>query len=103
MKYFICVLGMVFVIEGLPYFTYPDRIKSYLRKLTELPRYEAPDPGRRRRPGRPPPRLFRNNVTPRKTPGNIMGKSDSHKTAISGYHNEYHILGCINDLYPSGL
>lgn len=37
MKYFICVLGMVFVIEGLPYFTYPDRIKSYLRKLTELP------------------------------------------------------------------
>ena len=37
MKYFICVLGMVFVIEGLPYFTYPDRIKSYLRKLTEIP------------------------------------------------------------------
>jgi uncharacterized protein YjeT (DUF2065 family) len=37
MKYFICVLGMVFVIEGLPYFTYPDRIKSYLSKLTELP------------------------------------------------------------------
>jgi len=37
MKYFISVLGMVFIIEGLPYFTYPDRIKSYLRKLTELP------------------------------------------------------------------
>jgi hypothetical protein len=28
---------MVFIIEGLPYFTYPDRIKSYLRKLTLLP------------------------------------------------------------------
>jgi uncharacterized protein YjeT (DUF2065 family) len=37
MKYFISVLGMVFIIEGLPYFTYPDRIKSYLRKLTLLP------------------------------------------------------------------
>ena len=37
MKYFISVLGMVFIIEGLPYFTYPDRIKSYLRKLTALP------------------------------------------------------------------
>jgi hypothetical protein len=37
MKYFISVLGMVFIIEGLPYFTYPDRIKSYLRKLTVLP------------------------------------------------------------------
>jgi uncharacterized protein YjeT (DUF2065 family) len=36
MKYFICVLGMVFVIEGLPYFTFPNQIKSYLRKLTEL-------------------------------------------------------------------
>ena len=37
MKYFICVLGMVFVIEGLPYFTFPDKIKTYLRRLTEIP------------------------------------------------------------------
>jgi uncharacterized protein YjeT (DUF2065 family) len=37
MKYFICVLGMVFILEGLPYLTYPDRLKAYLRKLTELP------------------------------------------------------------------
>jgi uncharacterized protein YjeT (DUF2065 family) len=37
MKYFFCVLGMVFVIEGLPYFTFPDKIKTYLRRLTEVP------------------------------------------------------------------
>lgn len=34
MKYFFCVLGMVFVIEGLPYFTFPAQIKTYLLKLT---------------------------------------------------------------------
>jgi uncharacterized protein YjeT (DUF2065 family) len=37
MKYFFCVLGMVFVIEGLPYLTFPDKIKTYLRKLMEIP------------------------------------------------------------------
>jgi uncharacterized protein len=37
MKYFFCVLGMVFVIEGLPYFTFPDKIKTYLCKLMEIP------------------------------------------------------------------
>lgn len=37
MKYFLCVLGMIFVIEGLPYFTFPSQIKTYLRRLTEVP------------------------------------------------------------------
>jgi len=37
MKYFFSVLGMVFVIEGLPYFTFPDKIKTYLRRLMEIP------------------------------------------------------------------
>jgi len=37
MKYFLCVLGMVLVVEGLPYFAFPDKIKSYLRKLTDIP------------------------------------------------------------------
>lgn len=30
-------MGMVLVVEGLPYFTFPDKIKSYLRKLTDIP------------------------------------------------------------------
>jgi uncharacterized protein len=37
MKYFICVVGMVLVVEGLPYFAFPDTLKSYLRKLTDIP------------------------------------------------------------------
>jgi len=36
MKYFLCVLGLVFIIEGLPYFTFPSQIKIYLFKLTEV-------------------------------------------------------------------
>lgn len=37
MKYFLCVLGMVFVVEGLPYCTFPESIKAYLRRLAEIP------------------------------------------------------------------
>ena len=37
MKYFLCVLGMVFIIEGLPYFAFPDKIKAYLLKLVDVP------------------------------------------------------------------
>jgi uncharacterized protein YjeT (DUF2065 family) len=37
MKFFLCVLGMVLVVEGLPYFAFPERIKTYLLKLTEVP------------------------------------------------------------------
>lgn len=37
MKYFLCVVGMVFIVEGLPYFAFPEKIKTYLQKLQELP------------------------------------------------------------------
>lgn len=37
MKYFLCVIGMVMVIEGLPYMTFPESVKRYLQKLTEIP------------------------------------------------------------------
>jgi hypothetical protein len=37
MKYFLCVLGMVFVIEGLPYVAFPDKVKAYLLKIQEMP------------------------------------------------------------------
>jgi uncharacterized protein len=37
MKYFICVIGMVLVIEGLPYMTYPGWLKSYLGKIINIP------------------------------------------------------------------
>ncbi len=37
MKYFLCVLGMVFIIEGLPYFAFPEKIKIYLGKVIQIP------------------------------------------------------------------
>ena len=37
MKYFLCVLGMIFIIEGLPYFIFPERLKIYLAKITTMP------------------------------------------------------------------
>ena len=37
MDYFLCVIGMVFVVEGLPYLAFPDKLKTYLAKLTDMP------------------------------------------------------------------
>jgi uncharacterized protein len=37
MGYFLCVLGMVFIIEGLPYFLFPEKLKTYMLKIIELP------------------------------------------------------------------
>ena len=35
--YFLCVLGMVMIVEGLPYFAAPSKIKLWVQKLVELP------------------------------------------------------------------
>lgn len=37
MKDFLCVLGMVFIIEGLPYFIFPEKLKAYLAKIAIMP------------------------------------------------------------------
>lgn len=37
MKYFLCVIGMVLIVEGLPYFAFPEKIKFYLRKMIDMP------------------------------------------------------------------
>jgi uncharacterized protein YjeT (DUF2065 family) len=36
MDYFLCVMGMVLVIEGLPYVAFPDKLKTYLRKMIDM-------------------------------------------------------------------
>jgi len=36
MKFFLCVLGMVMVVEGLPYFASPAKMKLVLEKVLEL-------------------------------------------------------------------
>ncbi len=37
MKFFLCVVGMVLIIEGLPYFGFPDKMKTMMEKLREIP------------------------------------------------------------------
>jgi uncharacterized protein len=37
MKFFLCVIGMVMIVEGLPYFAVPDKMKNMIRMLLELP------------------------------------------------------------------
>ncbi|MDY6836417.1 MAG: DUF2065 domain-containing protein [Thermodesulfobacteriota bacterium] len=37
MEYFLCVLGMVMIVEGLPYFAAPAKMKTWIQKMVELP------------------------------------------------------------------
>lgn len=37
MKFFLVVIGMVMIIEGLPYFAFPQRMKAWIHQLLELP------------------------------------------------------------------
>ena len=36
-KYFLSVLGMVLIIEGLPYFAFPEKVKEFLERLLPVP------------------------------------------------------------------
>ena len=35
-KFFLCVVGMVLVLEGLPYFAFPEKLKSLYLKIQEV-------------------------------------------------------------------
>lgn len=35
MEYFLCVMGMVFVLEGLPYFAFPEKMKEFMAFVQE--------------------------------------------------------------------
>lgn len=37
MRFFLCVIGMVMVVEGLPYFAFPEKLRPWLQKLIETP------------------------------------------------------------------
>jgi len=37
MAYFLSVVGLALIIEGLPYFAFPERMKSLLEKLPAFP------------------------------------------------------------------
>ncbi len=35
MEFFLCVLGMVLVVEGLPYFTFPEKMKALMNLMQQ--------------------------------------------------------------------
>jgi hypothetical protein len=37
MDFFLCVLGMVLIVEGLPYFAFPAKMKEFIRKVAATP------------------------------------------------------------------
>jgi len=37
MKFFLCVLGMVMIVEGLPYFAAPEKMKYWIQKIAATP------------------------------------------------------------------
>jgi uncharacterized protein YjeT (DUF2065 family) len=37
MKFFLCVIGMVMVVEGFPYFAFPEKMKFLIQKVIEMP------------------------------------------------------------------
>jgi len=37
MEFFLCVIGMVMIIEGLPYFAFPKKMKTWVRKVINSP------------------------------------------------------------------
>jgi uncharacterized protein len=37
MDYFLCVLGLVLIVEGLPYFIFPEKMKEVLSKIPLVP------------------------------------------------------------------
>lgn len=36
MKFFLCVMGMVMIIEGLPYFAFPSKMKEWVLMMTGI-------------------------------------------------------------------
>jgi hypothetical protein len=40
MDFFLCVLGMVLILEGIPYFAFPEKMKAIIREVI-LPRADG--------------------------------------------------------------
>ena len=37
MKFLFCLLGIVLIVEGLPYFAFPSRMKKWMGAIQEIP------------------------------------------------------------------
>ena len=37
MEFILCVVGMVMIVEGLPYFAFPEKMKFWIQKILVTP------------------------------------------------------------------
>ena len=37
MEFFLCVIGMVMIVEGLPYFAFPGKMKGWVKIIINSP------------------------------------------------------------------
>ncbi|MBI3814006.1 MAG: DUF2065 domain-containing protein [Nitrospinae bacterium] len=37
MSYFLSILGLVLIVEGLPYFAFPEHVKELAKRLPDIP------------------------------------------------------------------
>lgn len=37
MDFFLCVIGMVMIVEGLPYFAFPEKLKRWVQRVVQMP------------------------------------------------------------------
>jgi uncharacterized protein YjeT (DUF2065 family) len=37
MSFFLSVLGLILILEGLPYFAFPEKMKAWLEKIPQMP------------------------------------------------------------------
>ena len=37
MKLFLCLLGLVLIVEGLPYFAFPGKMKEWMSTVQKIP------------------------------------------------------------------
>jgi len=37
MDFFLCVVGMVMVVEGIPYFAFPEKMKRWIQTVIAMP------------------------------------------------------------------
>jgi uncharacterized protein YjeT (DUF2065 family) len=40
MKILIYLIGLVLIVEGIPYFAFPDKMKKWMRLIQETPDYQ---------------------------------------------------------------
>lgn len=37
MKLFLCLIGLLLVVEGIPYFAFPDKMKRWMDMIQKIP------------------------------------------------------------------